>query len=94
MSKVKLGVNIDHVATVRNARGEIYPSPLRAAKLAEISGEESVNIHLSEDIRNIKNDLDYLSKKVSDKPQIINLINTFIKDLSEVENNILSLIHI
>ena len=40
------------------------------------------------DIRNIKNDLDYLSKKVSDKPQIINLINTFIKDLSEVENNI------
>ena len=31
MSKVKLGVNIDHVATVRNARGEIYPSPLRAA---------------------------------------------------------------
>ena len=34
MSKIRLGVNIDHVATVRNARGENYPSPLRAALLA------------------------------------------------------------
>ena len=35
MSRKRLGVNIDHVATVRNARGEIYPSPLRAAILAQ-----------------------------------------------------------
>ena len=35
MSKIRLGVNIDHVATVRNARGESYPSPLRAALLAQ-----------------------------------------------------------
>ena len=35
MSRIRLGVNIDHVATVRNARGENYPSPLRAALLAE-----------------------------------------------------------
>ena len=38
MSKIRLGVNIDHVATVRNARGEAYPSPLRAALLAQKSG--------------------------------------------------------
>ena len=57
MSKIKLGVNIDHVATVRNARGEIYPSPLRAAIIAEKSGAHSVTIHLREDRRHI-NDLD------------------------------------
>ena len=57
MSKIRLGVNIDHVATVRNARGEIYPSPLRAAIIAEKSGAHSVTIHLREDRRHI-NDLD------------------------------------
>ena len=54
MSKVRLGVNIDHVATVRNARGESYPSPLRAALLAQKSGAESVTIHLREDRRHIR----------------------------------------
>ena len=57
MKKIRLGVNIDHVATVRNARGENYPSPLRAAKLAEKSGASSVTIHLREDRRHI-NDKD------------------------------------
>ena len=57
MNKIRLGVNIDHVATVRNARGEIYPSPLRAASIAEKSGAHSVTIHLREDRRHI-NDLD------------------------------------
>jgi pyridoxine 5-phosphate synthase len=57
MSSVRLGVNIDHVATVRNARGENYPSPLRAALLAEKYGAHSVTIHLREDRRHI-NDLD------------------------------------
>ncbi len=57
MGKIRLGVNIDHVATVRNARGEIYPSPLRAALLAERAGADSVTIHLREDRRHI-NDLD------------------------------------
>ena len=47
MKKIRLGVNIDHVATVRNARGEKYPSPLRAAILAEKCGADSVTIHLS-----------------------------------------------
>ena len=57
MSRVRLGVNIDHVATVRNARGELYPSPLRAAILAEKNGADSITIHLREDRRHI-NDLD------------------------------------
>jgi pyridoxine 5-phosphate synthase len=57
MKKIRLGVNIDHVATVRNARGETYPSPLRAAIIAEKSGAHSVTIHLREDRRHI-NDLD------------------------------------
>jgi pyridoxine 5-phosphate synthase len=54
MSKTRLGINIDHVATVRNARGENYPSPLRAAILAEKCGAHSVTIHLREDRRHIK----------------------------------------
>ena len=57
MKKIRLGVNIDHVATVRNARGEIYPSPLRAALMAQKSGADSITIHLREDRRHI-NELD------------------------------------
>tara|TARA_B100001057_G_C22707173_1_gene894232 strand:- start:387 stop:1112 length:726 start_codon:yes stop_codon:yes gene_type:complete len=58
MRKIRLGVNIDHVATVRNARGENYPSPLRAALLSKKSGADSVTIHLREDRRHIReNDL-------------------------------------
>ena len=60
MKNLKLGVNIDHVATVRNARGEKYPSPLRAAILAEKCGADSVTIHLREDRRHI-NDKDLRS---------------------------------
>tara|TARA_Y100001958_G_C21177569_1_gene508054 strand:- start:107 stop:829 length:723 start_codon:yes stop_codon:yes gene_type:complete len=54
MAKIRLGVNIDHVATIRNARGENYPSPLRAALLAEKNGADSITIHLREDRRHIK----------------------------------------
>ena len=57
MGVPRLGINIDHVATVRNARGENYPSPLRASILAQKSGADSVTIHLREDRRHI-NDLD------------------------------------
>ena len=53
MKKIRLGVNIDHVATVRNARGETYPSPLRAAILGEKSVADSITIHLREDRRHI-----------------------------------------
>ena len=54
MSKTRLGVNIDHVATIRNARGEKYPDPLKAALLAQKSGADSITIHLSEDRRHIR----------------------------------------
>ena len=67
MSKIRLGVNIDHVATVRNARGENYPSPLRAAIIAEKCGAHSVTIHLREDRRHI-NDLDL--KEIKSKLKI------------------------
>ena len=65
MKRIRLGVNIDHVATVRNARGETYPSPLRAALLAEKNGADSVTIHLREDRRHINEfDLKKLLKKL------------------------------
>jgi len=50
----RLGVNIDHVATLRNARNETHPSPLKAAKLAIKYGADSITIHLREDRRHIK----------------------------------------
>ena len=49
----RLGVNIDHVATLRNARGETHPSPLKAASLAIKYGADSITIHLREDRRHI-----------------------------------------
>ena len=66
MSKPKLGINIDHVATVRNARGENYPSPLRAALLVQKYGGDSVTIHLREDRRHIKDkDLIQIKEKLT-----------------------------
>ena len=65
MNKTRLGVNIDHVATIRNARGEIYPDPLRAALLAQKSGADSITIHLREDRRHIKDvDLKNIKNKI------------------------------
>ena len=51
--KLRLGVNIDHVATVRNARGGTYPDPLRAAKIAQEAGADGITAHLREDRRHI-----------------------------------------
>ncbi len=50
---LRLGVNIDHVATVRNARGGAFPDPLRAARLAEEAGADGITAHLREDRRHI-----------------------------------------
>ena len=52
--KLRLGVNIDHVATVRNARGAQWPEPLRAALLAEAAGADGITAHLREDRRHIR----------------------------------------
>jgi len=57
---LELGINIDHVATLRNARGTIYPDPIRAAQLAEEAGADLITLHLREDRRHIK-DADLLA---------------------------------
>ncbi len=61
MGKLRLGVNIDHVATLRNARGSAWPDPLRAALLAEAAGADGITAHLREDRRHIRDaDMDAL----------------------------------
>ena len=67
MKYKKLGVNIDHVATIRNARGENYPNPVKAALLAQKSGADSITIHLREDRRHIR---DYDLKNIKRKLRI------------------------
>ncbi len=67
----RLGVNIDHIATIRNARGENHPDPFYAAKFVKKAGADSITIHLREDRRHIK-DLD--AKKIcSIKNLFVNL---------------------
>jgi pyridoxine 5-phosphate synthase len=59
--RLRLGVNIDHVATVRNARGASYPAPLRAASLAAAAGADGITAHLREDRRHLTDaDIDAL----------------------------------
>ncbi len=62
--KLRLGVNIDHVATVRNARGGAYPDPVRAAQLAVEAGADGITAHLREDRRHIR-DADIAALKAS-----------------------------
>jgi len=64
--RLRLGVNIDHVATVRNARGSTWPDPLRAALLAEASGADGITAHLREDRRHIRDaDIEALMAGIS-----------------------------
>jgi pyridoxine 5-phosphate synthase len=63
VNRLRLGVNIDHVATIRNARGAPYPDPLRAAKLAAAAGADGITAHLREDRRHISDaDIDNLAR--------------------------------
>tara|TARA_B100001057_G_scaffold211383_1_gene211852 strand:- start:3478 stop:4194 length:717 start_codon:yes stop_codon:yes gene_type:complete len=67
----RLGINIDHVATLRNARGESHPDPIQAAKFVKKIGANSITIHLREDRRHIK---DFDAKKIcSNKKLLVNL---------------------
>src|SRR5476651_1978337 len=65
--RLRLGVNIDHVATIRNARGEGYPDPARAAEVAIAAGADGITAHLREDRRHISDSdidsLDALTKR-------------------------------
>ncbi|HJR57556.1 MAG TPA: pyridoxine 5'-phosphate synthase [Rhizomicrobium sp.] len=66
MTKLRLGVNIDHVATVRNARGGDNPDPVRAARLAQEAGADGITAHLREDRRHISDaDIAALSQSLS-----------------------------
>ena len=65
MTKLRLGVNIDHVATVRNARGGAYPDPMRAALMAQEAGADGITAHLREDRRHISDeDIEKLSRSL------------------------------
>jgi len=69
-SIIDLGINIDHVATLRNARGTVYPDPLRAALLAEEAGADAITLHLREDRRHIKDaDVELI------RPQLLTRMN-------------------
>ncbi len=62
----RLGVNIDHVATLRNARGGAYPDPVRAALLAEAAGADGITAHLREDRRHIRDsDIEALMEQIT-----------------------------
>jgi len=65
---LRLGVNVDHVATIRNARGGLHPDPVRAAKLAIAAGADGITAHLREDRRHIRDDDIARLKAEIDKP--------------------------
>jgi pyridoxine 5-phosphate synthase len=65
MNRLRLGINIDHVATIRNARGGRDPDPVRAAKLAATAGADGITAHLREDRRHISDeDISRLSREI------------------------------
>ncbi|ART80087.1 pyridoxine 5'-phosphate synthase [Oceanisphaera avium] len=65
MSELFLGVNIDHIATLRNARGTNYPDPVYAATLAELAGADGITVHLREDRRHIVDrDIEILNETI------------------------------
>lgn len=68
MDRLRLGVNVDHVATIRNARGGRHPDPVRAAKLAIAAGCDGITAHLREDRRHIRDDDIARLKAEIDKP--------------------------
>ena len=79
---IRLGVNIDHVATLRNARGESHPNPIEAAKFVKKIGADSITIHLREDRRHIRdNDAKKICSlknvpvnlEISTNPEIVNI---------------------
>src|SRR6516225_9340113 len=74
MTRLRLGVNIDHVATVRNARGEGYPDPVRAAEMALAAGADGITAHLREDRRHISDaDIDALAAITRRRGRPLNL---------------------
>ena len=76
MNYQRLGVNIDHVATLRNARGEAYPDPVQAAQMAIAAGADGITLHLREDRRHIR-DTDVLRMRgLIDRPMNLEMAAT------------------
>jgi pyridoxine 5-phosphate synthase len=74
MTRLRLGVNIDHVATIRNARGEGYPDPARAAEIAMAAGADGITAHLREDRRHISDaDIEALATLTRRRGKPLNL---------------------
>jgi pyridoxine 5-phosphate synthase len=74
VSPLRLGVNIDHVATIRNARGEAYPDPARAAEVAMQAGADGITAHLREDRRHISDaDIQALAALTRQRGRPLNL---------------------
>ncbi len=76
MDEILLGVNIDHVATLRQARGTRYPDPLQAAKLVELAGADGLTLHLREDRRHIQERDVELLREVLDLPMNLEMALT------------------
>lgn len=82
MSSIYLGVNIDHVATLRNARGTKYPDPVHAAEIAERAGADGITVHLREDRRHITDrDVRLLSETIQTR---MNLEMAVTDDMVEI----------
>ena len=84
-ARLRLGVNIDHVATIRNARGEDYPQPLRAAELALDAGADGITAHLREDRRHIRDaDIVALSGLCRERSRPLNLELAITAEMLEI----------
>lgn len=81
-ASIDLGINIDHVATLRNARGTKYPDPLQAALLAEQAGADAITLHLREDRRHIKDaDLEAIRPRLTTR---MNLESAITEEMLEI----------
>ena len=84
-TRLRLGVNIDHVATVRNARGGQYPDPVRAAEEALAAGADGITAHLREDRRHISDaDIDGLSALLNAENRPLNLEMAVTQEMLEI----------
>ncbi|MBF8177085.1 pyridoxine 5'-phosphate synthase [Herminiimonas contaminans] len=80
---IDLGINIDHVATLRNARGTVYPDPLQAALLAEEAGADAITLHLREDRRHIKDaDVEVIRPKLLTRMNLESAVTTEMVDFA------------
>ncbi|HET9159908.1 MAG TPA: pyridoxine 5'-phosphate synthase [Caulobacteraceae bacterium] len=85
MNRLRLGVNIDHVATIRNARGGFAPDPARAAELAMVAGADGITAHLREDRRHISDeDIDALSALLRRRGRPLNLEMAVTPEMEEI----------